>query len=361
MKDEDKKNNNDIECGCGINRRDFLKTVGMAAAAVAVPEIVDAKPKILPEVKPLKGSISVGIVKKKNIDAMVRRAVELAGGLDEIKQGDTVLLKPNLVSRSGSGSTRITTNPLVVQAVIRLVKERTPAKNITVADARSFNMSTTAVAKEFGLYEIIKKEGVNFSPWEKGNYVSVTHKKFKYLDFHLLVPEKLFAFQHFINIPLLKNHDVFSGSDVEYTCCIKNHVGILHPFNRFQDGAGIHTADLGKICAELNLVVPVHTMNVIDALTIVLTGGPVSPGITANPGLIMASKDRVAGDSLAVAVLKYYAGQNRVNRPYVKKKVWEQAQLMRAIELGLGRSRDKIKIRSDGVDIIRDITALWQE
>jgi uncharacterized protein (DUF362 family) len=50
---------------------------------------------------------------EKEIDAIVRKAIELAGGLpDIISPGDTVLIKPNIVLPRSPGSA-VTTDPRV--------------------------------------------------------------------------------------------------------------------------------------------------------------------------------------------------------------------------------------------------------
>ena len=168
-------------------------------------------------------------------------------------------------------------------------------------------------------------------------------------------------FKHFINVPMLKNHEAIDYSNAEYTCCLKNHVGVISRETRIRGGgSGIHQRDLGEKVAELNLVVPEHTMNVVDALTVILTGGPASGDmLTAEPGLILACKDRVACDSLALAVLKYYAAQQGVKRDYVDKPVWQQAQIVRAQQLNLGRSKENIRVASDGVAEIDAILEKW--
>jgi uncharacterized protein (DUF362 family) len=173
---------------------------------------------------------------------------------------------------------------------------------------------------------------------------------------------------------VLKNHDVVVGADVEYTCCIKNHVGILRPLERILDqndilrddvslsdlNFGIHKSDLGEISAELNLVVPKHAMNIVDALTVILTGGGAWVDMeAAEPGLILASKDRVACDSFALAVLKHYASEAGVDRPYVNKSVWDQAQIKHAQHLNLGRNRENIRIDFTDVDNIENILDEW--
>ena len=304
------------------------------------------------------GDTKVGIVRKRNIEDMVRAAIDLAGGLGEIKPGNSVVIKPNITWGHGTGGVRIVTSPDVLRAVIRSVKENTDKSNITVADACAFRLSTLAAAKSTGLYQVCMEEGVTFLPWEREPYISFSHESYKHIKRPRKIPASLPSFDHFINLPILKNHEMVFYSSAKYTCCIKNFVGVIHPLNR----ADIHTRDLGEKCAELNLCVPEITMNIVDALTIILTMGPGTPYCmkTADSQLILASKDRVACDSMALAVLKLYASKQKVKRSYVTTSVWEQAQVKHAAELGLGRSNpDRIKICDDSVDNIDEIVEKW--
>src|SRR5207237_4119157 len=75
-------------------------------------------------------SADVGIARGSNMEEAVRRAVKLAGGMEFIKEGQTVLIKPNVTVALKSPTT---TNPEVLYAVIKVVAERGP-KRITVAD-----------------------------------------------------------------------------------------------------------------------------------------------------------------------------------------------------------------------------------
>ena len=76
----------------------------------------------------------VGIARGSSIEDAVKSAVALAGGLDFIKPGQTVLIKPNV---TGAAKFPTTTNPEVLYAVIKLVADRGP-KQIYVSD-RSFS------------------------------------------------------------------------------------------------------------------------------------------------------------------------------------------------------------------------------
>ena len=62
-----------------------------------------------------------------------------------------------------------------------------------------------------------------------------------------------------------------------------------------------------------------------------IAGGP-SSGTPARADLLLLSGDRVALDAVAVALLRSYGKWAKVT----DQGVWEQRQIRRAIELGLG-------------------------
>ena len=370
----------DLETLCSadnVNRRRFLKVAALIVAALALPagcrsprpaksSSTAAEESGLFELNlppAPRGYTTVGIVRSGDIADMVNRAIELAGGLGEIQSGHTVAIKPNLTT-GYTLATRVTTHPEVLRAVIRAVKQRTDAKNITVAEASSFmDPSTLEVARKVGVYDVVQSEGVNFLAWETEEYVESHSYLFQHITFRPHIPRSLTdkRFKHFINVPMLKNHDMVAIADADYTCCIKAHVGVLSREDRLHGGGnGIHQENLGEKVAELNLAVPKYTMNVVDALTVVLSGGPASDHMKCTePGLVLASKDRVACDSVGLAVLRYYASQMGIDRPYVQKSVWDQAQIVRAQELNLGRSKNRIRVAGEGIAEIDGILAQW--
>jgi uncharacterized protein (DUF362 family) len=87
--------------------------------------------------------------------------------------------------------------------------------------------------------------------------------------------------------------------------------------------------------------------------------------ITANPNLIVASRDIAACDSVGLAVLKCYAKKiNEQNstgaKKYVGRSVWADGQIKRIGELGLGiNDPTKITLVQKGVDDFAQIRAEW--
>ncbi|MDJ0764288.1 MAG: DUF362 domain-containing protein [Myxococcota bacterium] len=382
-----------------IDRRGFIRVAGVTLAGMSLSPMLtgcDENPHELPELDPLTDTATVGITRKDSIEEMVRTAIDLAGGLDEIKHGDSVVVKPNITGPDFLFPARVYTHPEVLRAVIKVVKEKTDSRCITIAEASGYRMPTKWWAADTGILDMAQEEGVNFLAWENDPYRVVTSNAFEHIHYKFRMPLSLFdgSFDHFINVPILKNHESIIGSNTDFTCCLKSIVGVLHPIDRLIAGegltddeadeilsemsiseyasefgpgtrrpgptTGIHKANLGEIIAEMNLAIPKMAMNVVDAVSIILTGGPADATMdTADPGLVLASKDRVACDALAVAVLKRYAKQQGIDRPYVDKSVWQQAQIKHAQKFNLGRTKENIVIADDNVDNIDAILAEW--
>ena len=75
-------------------------------------------------------AVSIVKVEGDRVEDAVREAIELAGGLEAaIPPGSSVLIKPNVVSPSRSGSGKIT-DARVTQAVAKVVLERHPGRVI---------------------------------------------------------------------------------------------------------------------------------------------------------------------------------------------------------------------------------------
>src|SRR5581483_10714741 len=78
---------------CRFGRRHFLKTASAAAVGLGLNSHFSWAAN---EKTPSPASADVGIARGSNMEEAVRRAVALAGGMDFIKEGQTVLIKPNV-------------------------------------------------------------------------------------------------------------------------------------------------------------------------------------------------------------------------------------------------------------------------
>jgi uncharacterized protein (DUF362 family) len=304
---------------------------------------------------------------EKSIEIAVREAVMAAGGLDEIEQGQRVLIKPNMCGPAPGDIDvgRVTTKPEVLRAVIRMIKER--GAHVLVGDRAMYE--TEKAMETCGFNRVCADEGAEPFPFTRSEYVWFNPGKRHWSKgFH--IPKILTEVDHFINLPMLKNHDVTAA---EFTCCLKQFVGIALNEDRFLKGDdALHTNNIGEKIAELNLCAK-PLINIVDATTVILKGGPDFGMMSdfpfdpdrknvawAQPGLIMASKDRVACDSVAVAVLKRFAAEQKLDRTYVHKSVFDQAQIYYAAELGIGQADPKmITIEDINAPLFDEIKANW--
>ena len=295
---------------------------------------------------------------QKSIEKAVREAVAAAGGLAEIEKGQRVVIKPNMVSPSNGGMKigRTTTHPEVIRAVIRLVKER--GAQAQVGDRSTFFDETALV--ECGYWKVCQEEGAEAFPWIRDEYMRFFPGK-RHWSKGFRYPKALAEADHLINVPILKNHEVTAA---EFTGCLKAFVGVCHPQDRWQKGPdALHARNIGEKIAELNLCKK-PALNIVDATTIMVNGGPGGHSrnsLWVDADLILASKDRVACDSLALAVLKSYGAEKKVNKPYVRKSVWDNAQIYYAAELGLGQADPAhIAIEDVGVPNLDQVREAWR-
>jgi uncharacterized protein (DUF362 family) len=136
-----------------------------------------------------------------------------------------------------------------------------------------------------------------------------------------------------------------------WTCCLKTHqyggvhsmslklaVGVLEKKVRFPE---MHASQdhMRHMVAELNYGFKPHLI-VMDGVDIFVDGGPMS-GKLVKAGVVIAGTDRVAIDAVGLAVLKHHGSNNAI----MSKKIFEQEQMARAVELGIGiKSPGQIEI-----------------
>jgi uncharacterized protein (DUF362 family) len=376
---------------CGWNRREFLKQAGTLAAGLGWSGGLgwaDA-PAAKDEVKPL-GPVDVGIAKGSSLEEAVGRAVKLAGGMEFIKDGQTVLIKPNV---TGALKSPTTTNPEVLYATIKLVAERGP-KRIIVAD-RSFSPlfvdttpKTIDVMKKVGHLDAVNQAirdvkapvvavGLEDAPAElemlgrpKGtaHWRRLKPKLATHWPNGFEMAELLFAVDHVINVPVIKTH-----FQAWFTMSMKAFVGMSHHRSRREFHATFSNNDLSDQkrlkskrrrgvkpdieaeaaevfplvarIAELNLGIA-PALNILDGSTCFVFGGP-SSGDTAEPKVIVASRDRVAADATGIALLKSIGTEERLQ----DRSIWDNPFIKHAIKIGIGiDSVRKLNLKAQGLD-----------
>ncbi|HKP59647.1 MAG TPA: DUF362 domain-containing protein, partial [Polyangiales bacterium] len=313
------------------------------------------------------GKVTVGIVKRANIDEAVARAVELAGGLDDIKPGQTVFIKPNAVNDRALDKPGIRTSNAVLAAVIKLVKTRMPGK-ITVGDrsARTFP-DTARVLMETGMRDAALMAGADEvyaakSPLDAPDEWMLLKPPMYEITWQaqggLYAMKKILEADHLINVPTCKDHRY-----ALYSLSMKAFMGGIGDSTRdgvhFRDSIGNSFTAIGKDLAIMNQMFH-PTMNIIDATTALINGGPEGDGsdaVRTSPGMIFASKDRLALDAAAVSLMQVelmtatVPTPDAANATLKRDAAWKLPQIMSGIELGIGvKGADMVDLMFDGVD-----------
>lgn len=299
-----------------FSRREFLRIMSLLGTTIFLG-------KFFPLKKGTKNpSVLVGIARGDAAADSVRRAINLAGGLDFIKSGDSILIKPNVNSDHFHPGT---TNPEVVFEVVNMVKEKDPQR-IIVADRSNPWWDTLKAMKKVGIYEAAVKGGAEVVVFGEGDYERVNPENSHHWPNGFRIPKLVKQVDHIISLPVAKTH-IIAG----FTMGIKNWVGLIPPSDRnYLHLKEEEKENFASMISEIHLARKPSFL-VMDATKVFVSGGP-SNGDLAEPGLVIASSDLVANDVTGLALLKTLGTIEEIQ----KKSVWDQPQIKRAVELGLG-------------------------
>jgi len=228
------------------------------------------------------------------VHAAVKAALEPLGGIREfVKNGDTVLLKVNMLAAKAP-ERAITTHPVVLKAVAaevtaaggRIVVGDSPAGVLNGIRRFWQNTGIGQATEDIG-GELVKFEGSGTRPIRiKGRILHIT----SIIDRVDVV----------INLPKLKTHGL-----TLFTGAVKNCFGLLPGFQK----ANLHKA-APKIEAFSEILVDIFShvkpaLNIMDAVVGLEGNGPSSNGSPRNVGLILAGHDAVALDAVAARVIGF--------------------------------------------------------
>jgi len=240
---------------------------------------------------------------RQEIDGMVRKAIDLAGGLQsKIKKGSHVVLKPNLFAPYPPP---ISVDRRVVSTMVRLAREA-GAKRVTVIEGVSMGtlmkrvrpsatpcgmsrgFKTSEVMRMLGIKREVEEAGGDVIGAEDAEKVEVNIKGGIALH-KVNYPKVVLDADCFINIPAMKTHTM-----TMVTLSIKNLQGLLDERGRYyshRDDLPQHMVDISKI-RKPDLVL-------LDGLLGMEGMGAGEGGTAVEMGVIMAGYDTVAVDSIA--------------------------------------------------------------
>lgn len=269
-------------------------------------------------------SAKIYMVKTENRQEGIRR---LLGKFDmNMFKKKRIALKANYNSADEFPAS---THPDTLKEIVLTLKEA-GAGEITLAERSGMGI-TGQVLKEMGVtkiaaeldYKILLLDGLSGPGWVP---CVGEHWTRGYLI------AKLFQEDMVVQTCCLKTHK-YGG---HFTISLKNSVGMIaryDPKDEYDYMEELHSSKYQRLMiAEVNQAYT-PSLILMDALEAFIRGGP-DTGRKAYPGALLAGNDRVAMDAVGVAILRLYDTTPEVARG----KIFEQEQIRRACELGLGVS-----------------------
>jgi len=338
-----------------VKRREFLRWIAALFSAVisGCTDKFEVKKKVVEGI-PLKTAMKsqVYVIKTSDRGMGIRDLLEHLGADDH--SWKKVAIKANFNS---SDPFPASTHPDTLSVIIDYLKES--GTGIVLAE-RSGMGNTKKVLEDTGVLEMAEKKGFDV--------VVLDDRKSGWIR---IKPQG----NHWKNGFLFS--DVFSSADaVVQTCCLKTHrfgghftmslknsVGMVARYDP-EDGydymGELHNSRYQRqMIAEINAAYE-PVLVIMDAIKGFSKGGP-DTGTLISPGILLASRDRVAIDSVGVALLRIYGTTD----PVSKGRIFDQEQIARAVELGIGTSApDEIKlvaVNEDAGDICKNIEEKLKE
>jgi uncharacterized protein (DUF362 family) len=299
-----------------FSRRDFIRYTGVAGGGLLMG--LDGGNAMSSK------SSRVVLVKtndrKKGIEASLR-----ALQINPVK-GKNVLIKPNFNTADVTpGSTHNDT-------LVALIEEawKMGARSISLGE-RSYP-PTREVMEKKGILPIMEKlnvKVVDFDDLDQKDWVLFKPKKSHWTNGFRIARPILDA-ECLISTCCLKTHQ-YGGI---FTLSLKLHVGVVptsrHGYDYMRE---LHSSPhQRKMIAEINEPFK-PALVILDGLDAFVDGGPMT-GKPAKGEVFLAATDRVAMDAVGVAILKFLGS----NRSIMKPRIFEQEQIFRGAELGLGAS-----------------------
>ena len=234
----------------------------------------------------------VAVVKYEKPFESLKKAVNLAGGLDSLPIQSKVVIKPNILMWLEGGNFpkygAFTTARMIEDLVI-LLKER-GLQRIVILEGPAFG-ELQAAAKGMGLDVLGNRYGVQIVDVWKNEFV-----KIKVGGVPFSISKEFVEADYVVNMPVLKTHEMAMVS-----LGTKNLKGVIDQSSRkLCHNANPHT-DLDYHLARLAEVVP-SCFNIIDGIYS-LERGPNITGDARRSDIIIASKDLLSGDKVGASLL----------------------------------------------------------
>jgi uncharacterized protein (DUF362 family) len=302
-----------------VDRRTFVRTLSAGLAAVPAARA---------------GALASMLAPRRSRVALVRTSDRRRGVTEALRlfdprgiAGRHVVLKPNFNSADEAPAS---THPDTLAQLVTELHER-GARAITLGES-SGPPQTHGVMAQKGVFDLARDLRFDVVDYEQiADRDWVAFRAAHWPDgFHL--PRLIVDAEYTVSTCCLKTHG-FGGV---FTMSLKLSVGLTpKPIRR-----AMHASpDMRRMIAELNCGYRPNLV-VLDGVAAFTDGGP-SRGELKPANVMIAGDDRVAVDAVGLAVLKSLGA----NQAIMGRRIFEQEQIARAVELRLGAaSADEIEI-----------------
>jgi uncharacterized protein (DUF362 family) len=230
------------------------------------------------------------------VHQMVKEAVDLLGGLETIvRPGQTVALKPNVVTGTLSGP-GVTTDNRVVEAMIRLCQEA-GAGMVKVVEGAGYFTETGKALELSGIKALAERYGAEVVDVDRDEHVELEVRD-PLITPTVKVSKEFMDADVRINLPVMKTHD-----QLRVTLGVKNLKGVLPRYMK----RNFHKIGVVKGILDLSKAVPVD-LTVLDCIVAMEGLGP-SFGPKVELNTIMASRDIFSLDRVASKVMGFDASE----------------------------------------------------
>jgi uncharacterized protein (DUF362 family) len=245
--------------------------------------------------------VAIVKVEQDDVEAAVREAVELAGGLDVFAPGAKVLLKPNLVKPAESGS-GIVTDARVIEAVARIALERAPdavilGEGSSVGYDFPGQVDSLTAMEANGAAAVARKLGLPMIDLNHDERVMVQ------VEDALVMPEfgvarTAYEADVIVDLPVCKTH-----GRTGITCALKNMKGVLPGVEKKRT----HRLGLDRGIVDLNRGMRPQ-LSVVDAI-MGRAGTHTHPEDRVHLGCIVCGLDPVAVDAVCGALMGFHVDE----------------------------------------------------
>jgi uncharacterized protein (DUF362 family) len=295
-------------------RRDFIRTSASLAALGGLSPLAFAAPGRA--VAPKTRIVVVATDDRKKGVSEVIRLLKV-----QVPKGKPVIIKPNFnTADAAPGSTH---NDTLHQLITELLNK--DVRSVTIAES-SGPPRTKDVMEAKGIFDLardLRASVVNFEENTDADWVPVGQLATHWPN-GVSVPRLITESPCTVSTCCLKTH----GSGGVISMSLKLAVGLTpKPIRREMH---MDKVDMRRRIAEINLAYK-PAFIVMDGVDTFVDGGP-SKGTHVAGNVFIGGTDRIAVDAVGVAILKELGANDAI----MSRKIFEQEQIQRAVELSLG-------------------------